>query len=304
MPAARKAIAYLDRDVPVNDASAPRALIKPMVFAKLLQAAGIAATDRVLDVGCATGYSSAVLGKLAASVVALEEDAALAATAAEALAASGARNVAVASGPLSAGWPDEGPYDVIVLQGASEVVPDSLLGQLNEGGRLLAVIGSGPMGKATIYRMAAHARDAAAAVRRRSAAAAGLRQAAGIRFLAATTAPRAARSYRSARLWPRCATPQLLSAPDRPRGFNALTGAPMIPALSGAADGHSRRCSAGGYGVRWCRTGVRWTVCAAAIAAVLAASHARRRNAGIGTRAGLPQQSDAECAARRLARDR
>ena len=155
VPAARKAVAYLDRDVPVNDASAPRVLLKPMVFAKLVQAAEIAATDRVLDVGCATGYSSAVLGRLAASVVALEEDAALAATAAEALAASGARNVTVVSGPLLAGWPAEGPYDVILLQGATEIVPDSLLGQLNEGGRLLAVRGSGPMGKATIWRMAA-----------------------------------------------------------------------------------------------------------------------------------------------------
>jgi len=106
----------------------------------------------VLDVGCATGYSSAVLGKLAASVVALEEDAALARTAAETLA--GARNVAVASGPLRAGWPGEGPYDVIVLQGATEIAPDSLLAQLKEGGRLLAVRGSGPMGKATIWRMA------------------------------------------------------------------------------------------------------------------------------------------------------
>ena len=153
VPTARKAIAYLDRDVPVSD-TVPRALLKPMVFAKLVQAAEIAATDRVLDVGCATGYSSAVLGKLAASVVALEEDAALARTAAETLAACGARNVAVASGPLRAGWPHDGPYDVIVLQGVTEIAPDSLLAQLKEGGRLLAVLGSGPMGKATIWRMA------------------------------------------------------------------------------------------------------------------------------------------------------
>jgi protein-L-isoaspartate(D-aspartate) O-methyltransferase len=96
-----------------------------------------------------------VLGELAASVVALEEDAALAATAAEALAASGARNVTLASGPLAAGWPGAGPYDVILLQGASEIAPDSLLGQLKEGGRLLAVLGSGPAGKATIWRMTA-----------------------------------------------------------------------------------------------------------------------------------------------------
>jgi protein-L-isoaspartate(D-aspartate) O-methyltransferase len=150
VPAARRAIAYLDRDVPVNDAG--RALIKPMVLGKLLQAAATVSTDRVLDVGCATGYSSAVLARLAARVVALEEDPALAAAAGEALGAGS--NVAVVAGPLAAGWPGEAPYDVILLQGASEVAPDSLLTQLAEGGRLLAVIGSGPMGKATIYRKA------------------------------------------------------------------------------------------------------------------------------------------------------
>jgi len=76
VPPARRAIAYLDLDVAVNEAG--RALLKPMVFAKLLQAAGVTATDRVLDVGCATGYSAAVLGRLAGNVVALEEDAPLA----------------------------------------------------------------------------------------------------------------------------------------------------------------------------------------------------------------------------------
>jgi protein-L-isoaspartate(D-aspartate) O-methyltransferase len=152
VPAARQAIAYLDRDVPVNDAG--RALLKPMVLAKLVQAAGIAATDHVLDVGCATGYSSAVLGRLAARVVALEEDAALGAAAGAALAASRAGKVTVVTGALSAGWPGSAPYDAILLQGATEIVPDSLLGQLKEGGRLLAVLGSGPMGKATIWRMA------------------------------------------------------------------------------------------------------------------------------------------------------
>jgi protein-L-isoaspartate(D-aspartate) O-methyltransferase len=151
VPAARRAIAYLDRDVPVNDAG--RALIKPMVLGKLLQAAAIVSTDRVLDVGCATGYSSAVLARLAARVIALEQDTALAAAASAAL-ASGSANAAVATGPLPAGWPKEAPYDVILLQGASEVAPDSLLAQLAEGGRLLAVIGSGPMGKGTIYRKA------------------------------------------------------------------------------------------------------------------------------------------------------
>jgi len=152
VPAARRAIAYLDLDVPVNEQG--RVLLKPMVFAKLLQAAGIGETDRVLDVGCATGYSAGVLAKLAGEVVALEEDAALARGAGETLAQIGARTVSVVSGALVAGWAQRAPYDVIVLEGAAEVVPDSLLSQLAEGGRLVAVVGSGPMGKATLYRRA------------------------------------------------------------------------------------------------------------------------------------------------------
>jgi len=146
----RRAIAYLDLDLPVADGSS-RALLKPMVFAKLLQAAEIRETDRVLDVGCTAGYSSAVLSKLAGSVVALEEDTALARSAAENLIASGP-HVAVAGGPLNAGWQTDAPYDAILLEGASEVRPDRLLAQLKEGGRLVAVIGSAPLGKATLYR--------------------------------------------------------------------------------------------------------------------------------------------------------
>jgi protein-L-isoaspartate(D-aspartate) O-methyltransferase len=153
VPAARRAIAYLDIDVPV-DAAGARALLKPMVLAKLIQAAGIREGDRVLDVGCSTGYSAAVLAKLAGAVVALEEDTALARIAGETLAAAGASNVSVVSGPLHAGFARNAPYDVIVIEGASEVVPAALLSQLKDGGRLVAVIGSGPMGKATIYRAA------------------------------------------------------------------------------------------------------------------------------------------------------
>jgi protein-L-isoaspartate(D-aspartate) O-methyltransferase len=152
VPEARRPIAYLDIDVPVGTGAA-RALIKPMVFSKLLQAAGIGANDRVLDVGCATGYSAAVLAQLAGSVTALEEDAGLGRVANETLA--GAGNISLVSGPLTAGWPQGAPYDAIILEGAAEVVPDALLAQLKDGGRLVAVVGAGPMGKATIYRKAA-----------------------------------------------------------------------------------------------------------------------------------------------------
>jgi protein-L-isoaspartate(D-aspartate) O-methyltransferase len=147
----RQAVAYLDIDAPAADGSA-RALLKPIVFGKLLQAAGIKESERVLDVGCATGYSAAVLARLAGQVVALEQDATLARSAASNLA--GIANVTVATGPLVGGWPQSGPYDVILLEGRSEVAPEPLCRQLADNGRLLAVIGNAPMGKAAIYSKA------------------------------------------------------------------------------------------------------------------------------------------------------
>src|SRR5437868_2561208 len=126
-PPAQRALAYLDAEVPV---AGPRALLKPMVFAKLLQAAAIGENERVLDVGCATGYSSAVLAELAGSVIALEEDPALVRSASEMLAELGAAHVSVVTGPLTDGWPKGAPYDAILIEGASEIVPDALLAQL------------------------------------------------------------------------------------------------------------------------------------------------------------------------------
>ena len=144
----REAIAYLDADLPVASGRAARAILKPMVFGKLLQAAEIGPGDRVLDVGCATGYSAAVLARLAGHVVALEEDT----QAAQGMLA-GIANVSVVAGALAAGCEKEAPYDVILVEGAAEVVPQALFRQLKEGGRLLAVVGSAPMGKAMIYRV-------------------------------------------------------------------------------------------------------------------------------------------------------
>ena len=156
VPEEKQALAYADRDLPVTNAvggRTPRYLLKPAVLARLIQGAEVAETDRVLDVGCATGYSSAVLGKLAGSVVALEEDPHLAAIAKEKLAAIGATNVTFVAGPLMAGAPAQAPFDVILLNGATEIVPQNLCRQLSEGGRLAGVLGRAP-GRAMIYRSA------------------------------------------------------------------------------------------------------------------------------------------------------
>jgi protein-L-isoaspartate(D-aspartate) O-methyltransferase len=149
VPETKADLAYLDLDVPVD---AGRRLLKPMVLAKMLQAAAVKADDRVLDVGCATGYSSAILARLAHSVVALEEDPALAGKALENLEAIGASNVTVVTGPLTQGRQASAPYDVIFVNGATEVVPHTLCGQLAEGGRMVAVFGRAPLGRAMLYR--------------------------------------------------------------------------------------------------------------------------------------------------------
>ena len=149
VPEANADLAYLDLDVAVGSG---RRLLKPMVLAKMVQAAAVKADDRVLDVGCATGYSSALLARLAYSVFALEEDAALARKAEENLKAIGASNATVVTGPLTQGWQADARYDVIFVNGATEVVPHALCRQLADGGRLVAVVGRAPMGRATLYR--------------------------------------------------------------------------------------------------------------------------------------------------------
>ena len=144
-------LAYADLDVPLHGKN--RCLIRPRTIAKLIQAADIAPTDRVLDVGCATGYGAAVLARLATEVVALEEEPTLAARATRALA--GIATVSVVTGRLSDGSPARQPYDVILLEGASEVVPRNLFAQLSDGGRLVCIEGRDLAGRAMVYHSAA-----------------------------------------------------------------------------------------------------------------------------------------------------
>lgn len=151
VPPQAAALAYLDLDLAVGaGAAGDRRLLKPMVLAKLIQTADIAPTDRVLDVGCAMGYAAAVLARVGAEVVALEQDSGLAEVARAAL--SSQPNVTVVRGPLCDGWSKAGPYDVILLEGATEVAPHALCRQLKDGGRLVCVLGSGPDARAMLYR--------------------------------------------------------------------------------------------------------------------------------------------------------
>ncbi len=140
VPQDRRALAYLDLDLDVSEGgSAKRYLIKPVVMAKLLHAAAIKDTDNVLVVGCATGYAAAVVARLAGQVTATESDSSLAAKAREVLAQLGCGNVTVRVAEAAEGDAANAPFDVIVLNGATEVTPDGLYRQLKEAGRLVGV---------------------------------------------------------------------------------------------------------------------------------------------------------------------
>ncbi|WP_421849071.1 protein-L-isoaspartate O-methyltransferase family protein [Oricola sp.] len=151
-PEARKAFAYIDDDIELpTDGDAPRYLMEPSPFARLVQLAGVHASDLVLDIGCGTGYSSAVLSKLGNAVIAVECDEGLSTEATEILSENGFDNVAVISGDLASGCASEGPYDVVFLGGAVDDVPEGLLAQVKDGGRLVAVVGRGSSAYATVF---------------------------------------------------------------------------------------------------------------------------------------------------------
>lgn len=143
LPDHLRPFAYLDEDIPLGGG---RALMEPMVLARLVQAAEIAASDRVLVVAAGAGYGAALCGRLAAAVVALEAPGEPVARLRAALAAVGAANVRAVGGPVADGWPAEAPYDAILIEGAVEVVPEAILAQLVEGGRLVTVERSGRPG--------------------------------------------------------------------------------------------------------------------------------------------------------------
>jgi protein-L-isoaspartate(D-aspartate) O-methyltransferase len=156
VPAQLAPLAYIDDPVPVTRArpkgGEPRSLLPPRTLAKLVQLLDIKADSVVLDVGCATGYSTAVLARLADRVVALESDPDLVRTAKNVLASLGVSNVMVVEGALAGGAAAHERFDAILLNGAVPSVPAALFDGLADGGRLAAMLRRGPLCRAYLWR--------------------------------------------------------------------------------------------------------------------------------------------------------
>jgi protein-L-isoaspartate(D-aspartate) O-methyltransferase len=155
VPPGTQPLAYTDVAHRLTDGSPGRWLMAPSPLARLIQLADIGPTDKVLIVGSGSGYSVAIVAALAASVIGLEEDAALVAASTAALARLQLANAAVSQGELVKGLPASAPYDAIFIEGAVDLIPPAIPQQLAEGGRLVTVEGHGASGCARLYLKAA-----------------------------------------------------------------------------------------------------------------------------------------------------
>ena len=158
VPRKLRPLAYMDEGIevfPAIDGAPARFLLAPMVLARLIQLAAVEPEDAVLDVGCATGYSTAVLARLGRSVIGLEPEPELAEAARVTLRDLGIANAEIVGGALARGHPEGAPYDVILLNGSVPEVPEALVLPLKEGGRLAAILSSGAnqasQGKACLF---------------------------------------------------------------------------------------------------------------------------------------------------------
>ncbi|MBY0253829.1 MAG: protein-L-isoaspartate O-methyltransferase [Methylobacterium organophilum] len=143
VPPSLQGAAYVGENVEIAPG---RVVLEARTLAKMLDALDVGPADRVLDVGSGLGYSAAVIARMAASVVALEEEGTLAAEARRVLGGLGAANITLRTGPLTGGAPDLGPFDVITIEGAAEVIPEALVSQLAEGGRIGCLFQEGAVG--------------------------------------------------------------------------------------------------------------------------------------------------------------
>lgn len=147
VPQAKREAAYVGENL---DIGGGRVVLEARTLAKMLDALDVQPTELVLDLGCGLGYSTAVIARLADAVVAVEEDEALAAEAQRSLSAEGVDNAAVVMGTLTTGDARHAPFDVITIQGGVEVVPQAILDQLKDGGRIGAVFMEGALGVARV----------------------------------------------------------------------------------------------------------------------------------------------------------
>lgn len=147
VPAAQREAAYLGENLNLGEG---RILLEPRTLAKMLDVLAIDNDDLVLDIGCGYGYSSAVIAHMAEAVVAVEEDEQMAKEAQEALMTAGADNVIVHVGALVEGAAKHGPYDVILIQGGIETVPEAILSQLKVGGRIACIFMDGALGEVRV----------------------------------------------------------------------------------------------------------------------------------------------------------
>jgi protein-L-isoaspartate(D-aspartate) O-methyltransferase len=160
VPERLAALAYLDRDLALpTRGGTPRYLVKPVLTARLIQASAMHGADRVLVVGSGAGYSAAVASRLVGAVLALEEDPELVEAAQAAFRRLGIAKVTQVTGRLTGGWPAATPYDVILVEGGVEIIPEALFAQLSEGGRIVTVKYDatgvrleGLMGRAMLFR--------------------------------------------------------------------------------------------------------------------------------------------------------
>ncbi len=143
VPTALKPVAYAGEHVPLAPG---RVVLDPRVFSKMLDALAIGPDDLVLDIGCGLGYSTAVIAQLAEAVIGIEAEADLAAEAASTLMAEGVHNAVVHQAPLAEGDAAHGPHDVIIVQGGVQQIPQALLDQLKDGGRVAAIFMTGIAG--------------------------------------------------------------------------------------------------------------------------------------------------------------
>ena len=147
VPASRRSVAYSGENLDIGHG---RVLLEPRTLAKMVDALDIQPDELVLDLACGYGYSAAVMARMAEAVVAIEDDAELASEAEQRLSEAGIDNVAVLHAPLTEGAPKQGPYDVILIEGAVQDIPVAIVEQLGEGGRVAALFVEGALGVARI----------------------------------------------------------------------------------------------------------------------------------------------------------